>query len=222
MKYSLCVSGAAGGPVVEQSRDKAYQLGVAIARAGQILTTGATIGLPFFAAQGAKDRGGLSIGFSPAASLREHIRKYGLPTGVFDYINFTGQHYVGRDIQLVTGSDALICVGGRTGSLHEFMVALEAGIPAGVLTGSGGAADLIPEVIDRLGPPKDRHIIVFDPDPDRLVDKVLELLATEHSDLTEAELAAHEESFRDLAHRISGSPEPPADSGPAPEPATAG
>ena len=102
IKYSLCVSGAAGGPVVDQSKEKAYQLGVAIARAGHVLTTGATIGLPFFAAQGAKDEGGLSIGFSPAANLREHVAKYRFPLGVFDYINFTGMDMVHRDVHLVT------------------------------------------------------------------------------------------------------------------------
>ena len=210
MKYSLCVSGAAGGPVVDQSKDKAYQLGVAIARTGQILTTGATVGLPFFAAQGAKDRGGLSIGFSPATNLREHIRKYRLPTGIFDYINFTGQHYVGRDIQLVVSSDAVLSVGGRTGSLHEFTTAIEAGIPCGVLIGSGGAADLIPEIIDRLGLPKSGQTVIFDADPDRLVDKILEVLAAEYADLTEAEIAAHEESFRELAHRVSSAGSEPA------------
>ncbi len=203
MKYSLCVSGAAGGPGVEQSKDKAYQLGVAIARAGHVLTTGATVGLPFFAAQGAKDRGGLSIGFSPAASLREHIRKYRLPVGVFDYINFTGLSYVGRDVTLVTSSDAVLTVGGRTGSLHEFTTAIEAGIPCGVLVGSGGTADLIPDIIERLGLPRASDAVIFDPDPDQLVDKVLAVLAAEHADLTEAEIAAHEEAFKDLAHRVS-------------------
>ncbi len=56
---------------------------------GQILTTGATVGLPYYAAFGAKLAGGMSIGFSPAASLREHLRKYRLPYDCYDFVNFT-------------------------------------------------------------------------------------------------------------------------------------
>ena len=69
MKYSICVSGAASGETVEQSRGLAERLGVAIANSGHILTTGATIGLPFYAAKAAHNSGGMSIGFSPACSF---------------------------------------------------------------------------------------------------------------------------------------------------------
>lgn len=202
IKYSLCVSGAAGGPVVDQSKDKAYQLGAAIARAGHVLTTGATVGLPFFAAQGAKDEGGLSIGFSPAANLREHVAKYRFPVGVFDYINFTGMDMVHRDVHLVTSSDAVLTVGGRTGSLHEFTNALESAIPCGSLIGSGGAADIIPDIVERLGLPKNGQVVLFDSDPERLVAKMIAQLDADYADLSEAEIAAHEETFKDLANRL--------------------
>jgi len=52
MNYSICVSGAAAGDSVEQSCGSAYELGVQIAKSGHILTTGATVGLPLYAAKG--------------------------------------------------------------------------------------------------------------------------------------------------------------------------
>src|SRR4249920_2287073 len=97
LRYSICVSGAAAGHTVKDAHDLAQDLGEAIAGEGHILTSGATVGLPYYAAYGAKKKGGTSIGFSPASSLREHIRKYRLPYDVFDFINFTGLNYVGRD-----------------------------------------------------------------------------------------------------------------------------
>src|SRR5687768_12051349 len=115
-KYQICVSGAAMGETVEQSHKLAYALGAAIAKSGHTLVSGATNGLPQHAAQGAKDNDGLSIGFSPAATYREHVNSYRLPTKEFDYINFTGMEYVGRDVHLVRSSDAVITVGGRMGS----------------------------------------------------------------------------------------------------------
>jgi len=184
LRYSICVSGAAAGSTVTDAHDKAQALGAAIAREGHIVTTGATVGLPYYAAYGAKSAGGISIGFSPASSLREHIRKYRLPHDVFDFVNFTGLSYVGRDLYLVQSSDAVITVGGRFGSLHEFTSALEAHKPCGVLLGSGGTADLIPELMKTLEPP-DGDLVIYDDDPKRLIHKVVQVLDKKYADIRE-------------------------------------
>ena len=129
MRYQICVSGAASGESVEASKELAFRLGREIAKQGKTLTTGATVGLPHYAALGAvsvRGRKGLSVGFSPAGSFRQHVNTYKLPVKPFDYINFTGMDYVGRDSHLVLSSDAVITVGGRMGSLHELATALEA------------------------------------------------------------------------------------------------
>jgi len=187
MKYSICVSGAAAGETVDDSCGLAYRLGVEIAKNGHVLTTGATVGLPLYAAKGAKDAGGSSIGFSPASSLRGHAKKYRLPIGFYDYINFTGMNYIGRDIHLVLSSDAVITVGGRMGSLHEFSTALEAHMPCGVLLGSGGLADFIPELLDRIEEPSGSRVI-FDTDPEALVRKIVSMLDEDNKDIKTDEL----------------------------------
>lgn len=182
LRYSICVSGAAAGPTVAGAAGLAREVGRAIAIKDHILTTGATIGLPYFAADGAKAEGGMSIGFSPASSLREHLRKYRLPRDAFDFINFTGMNYVGRDLYLIQSSDAVITIGGRFGSLHEFTSALEAHKPCGVLLGSGGTADLIPELMQRLQAPED-DLVIYDNDPARLVDRIIEVLDKKYADI---------------------------------------
>lgn len=182
LRFTICVSGAAGGETVEESKDLAAALGREIATQGHILTTGATVGLPYAAAHAAKKAGGTSIGFSPAASLREHLRKYRLPFDSFDFLNFTGMNYVGRDLYLVQSSDAIITVGGRFGSLHEFISALEAGKPCGVLLGSGGAADEIPDLMKQLQAPSGSEV-VFDKDPQKLVEKIEKILEKEYADI---------------------------------------
>jgi uncharacterized protein (TIGR00725 family) len=184
LRYSICVSGAAAGPTVVGAHDVAMILGKTIAEEGHILTTGATVGLPYFAALGAKEAGGTSIGFSPASSLREHVRKYRLPHDVFDFINFTGMDYVGRDLYLVQSSDAVITVGGRFGSLHEFTSALEARKPCGILLGSGGTADLIPELMKTLQPPAN-DIVIYDEDPVKLVQRLVAILDAKYADIRE-------------------------------------
>ncbi len=190
LRYSICVSGAAAGATVSSNKDAAKEVGAAIAKSGHVLTTGATVGLPYFAALGAKEANGTSIGFSPATSLREHVRKYRLPYDVFDFINYTGLNYVGRDLYLVQSSDAVITIGGRFGSLHEFTSALEARLPCGVLTGTGGTADAIPELLKLLDPSRGR-LVIFDDDPKRLVERIIAILDEEYKDVRE-ELRNHD------------------------------
>lgn len=180
-KYQICISGAAAGETVETSQKLAYRLGAAIAKSGHTLTTGATVGLPQHAARGAKDSGGLSIGFSPAASIREHVKSYRLPVKEFDYINFTNMDYVGRDVYLVRSSDAVITVGGRMGSLHEYTTALESHKLCAVLLGSGGLADFIPKIMDTLPAPVGTQLI-YDTNPERLVKQVVKRLDTKYAD----------------------------------------
>ncbi len=203
LRYSICVSGAAAGKTVDANRDNARQIGQAIAKSGHILTTGATVGLPYFAALGAKEAGGVSIGFSPASSLREHVHKYRLPYDVFDFINFTGMNYVGRDLYLVQSSDAVLTIGGRFGSLHEFTSALEAHMPCGVLIGSGGAADIIPELMKVLPPPKN-DLVIYDTYPDKLVKSMVEILDAEYADMRK-ELENHDQHWF-LRESISNPP----------------
>lgn len=182
LRYSICVSGAAQGETVESGKDLAVRLGAAIARRGHVITTGATIGLPFFAAKGATEAGGMSIGFSPAVNVREHMRKYRLPTDNFTFINYTGMQFVGRDAYLTQSSDAVITIGGRFGSLHEFVTALEAHKPCGILIESGGAADIIPELLKILEPPRG-HLVIFDENPENLVERITEILDKEYKDI---------------------------------------
>ncbi|MCA9334878.1 hypothetical protein KC953_01920 [Candidatus Saccharibacteria bacterium] len=184
MKYQICVSGAASGETVTASHQLAYDLGKAIADAGKTLLTGATVGLPHYAAQGfvsVKDAKGISIGFSPASSFREHVATYKLPTREFDYINFTGMEYVGRDVYLVRSSDAVITVGGRMGSLHELSTALESRKVCGVLLGSGGLADYVPTLLENVEAPGAKDVI-YDTDPARLLSKVIKALDVKYAD----------------------------------------
>lgn len=189
MKYQICVSGAASGSTVEASHQLAFDMGKAIAEHGQTLVTGATVGLPWYAAQGAfsvQGKRGISVGFSPASSYREHVMVYRLPTVEFDYINFTGMAYVGRDVHLVRSSDAVITIGGRMGSLHELSTALESRKVCGVLLGSGGLADFVPTLLEHVEAPGTKEII-YDTDPVRLLEKVIAALDRKYADFQPSE-----------------------------------
>lgn len=180
-KYQICVSGAAKGASVEEGKELAYAAGAAIARAGHSLLTGATIGLPNYAAEGYKAAGGtMSVGISPAASKVEHIRKYRLPIEAYDTILYTGLHYVGRDTLLITSSDAVVSIGGRLGTLHEFTIAMETDTPIGFLQGAGGVSSEIQEILSAAGSVRDTNPVFFSEDSDELIRELTEALDKEN------------------------------------------
>jgi uncharacterized protein (TIGR00725 family) len=168
----IAISGAADGLAAEQGEELAYQVGREIAKRGGILLTGATSGVPYAAARGAKSLGGQTIGFSPAHSLREHQKKYRLPVDYHDSIFFTGYDYAGRDVLLVDMADAVISVSGRIGSLHEFTSAFERKKIIGLLLNSGGLANDIPEILEKARRGMGR--VIMHADPAELVDLVFE------------------------------------------------
>lgn len=174
--YQICVSGAAKGKSVEEGRLLANAAGAAIARAGHALLTGATIGLPNYAAEGYKAAGGkMSLGISPAASKVEHVRKYRLPIVAYDSILYTGLHYVGRDTLLIGSSDAVISIGGRLGTLHEFTIAMEMETPIGFLQGAGGISSEIMDILHAAGEQSSEDV-VFSDNAETLVHDLTQLL----------------------------------------------
>lgn len=171
--YQICVSGAAKGESVQEGRDLAKATGAAIARAGHSLLTGATIGLPNVAAEAYKAHGGtMSVGISPASSKIEHVMKYRLPTEAYDTILYTGLHYVGRDSLLIASSDAVISIGGRLGTLHEFTIAMELDTPIGILVGAGGVSTEIDDVLRAAGIERSKNAF-FSDDPAVLLDMLI-------------------------------------------------
>jgi len=172
LKYKICISGAADtGHCAIDAPQKAEELGREIARRGMVLVTGATVGIPYWAAKGAKEEGGIVIGLSPAASESAHLKTYKLPTDYHDLIVYTGFEYSGRNLLLIRSSDAVITVCGRMGTLNEFTIAFEDNKPIGVLEGTGGTADELKNIVSKMhrGPGR----VVYSKDVKDLLDKVI-------------------------------------------------
>lgn len=163
MKYQICISAAAKGKSVDKGEELAREMGEAIARDGHILLTGATSGLPYAAARGAKLAGGQSVGLSPAASREAHLRTYRLPEDMYDVVLYTGLNYVGRDDLLINCADAVVIIGGRLGTTHEFTVAMESHKPVAILHGAGGTSQLFDELMQAAGRRPDQLIEETDP-----------------------------------------------------------
>lgn len=178
LKIKICVSGAAEtshcGP---ESLEKAKELGKEIARHNAVLVNGATTGFPLWAAMGVKEKGGFTVGISPASSEKEHVEIFNLPLEYLDIIIFTGFGYSGRNLLLTKSSDAVIVGCGRMGTINEFTIAFEDNKPIGILEGEWQTDEVIEKII------KESHRgsgkVIFDSDPKRLIEKLIEMVKKE-------------------------------------------
>jgi len=172
MKIAISGSGRDKG-IDPKIAEKAKELGRELAKQGHILLTGGCGGYPKAAAQGALEENGKVIAYSPAKDEEEHIERYGFTTEDFSQIKYTGLGIPERNVPLVKDANAIIIIGGQTGTLNEFTLAFHEAKPVGVLKGSGGITELIPkiaEVCDKIG---EKDLVVLSDKPKELVEKLL-------------------------------------------------
>ena len=179
MKLTIGVMGSSGGDLSEAVLRKAYLLGEAIAERDTILITGACPGLPYEAVRGAKAKGGLVVGISPGLSIDEHRGKYASPVEGFDVLIYTGSGLMGREITNIRSCDIVVIAGGRTGTLGELAIAYDEGRLIGVLTGTGGITEIVDEIL-RVSGKDTGACVLYDDDPKRLIDRLIEYYRTQH------------------------------------------
>ncbi|MFH0917319.1 MAG: YHS domain-containing protein [bacterium] len=179
MALKVGVMGAASGNFTPEVRAASLELGRVVAARGMVLISGAAPGLPLESARGAQTAGGLSIGISPALSLDEHLHVYHSPVEGFDVLIYTGSGLMGREIVNIRSSDIVIIVNGHSGTLGEFAIAYDEGKLIGVLQGSGGIADIVPDLVETIDKETGASII-YDPDPERLIDRVVDHYVNVH------------------------------------------
>jgi predicted Rossmann-fold nucleotide-binding protein len=160
-KVKIAVFGAAkepkswtwyGWPSVERrhTEDLGVMLGTAFGSKIEILT-GACIGVPDQVAEHARRHGTRVIGYSGKTNLEEHLKdpNYADPNH-FDELKFMDPKdvvlngLIERSMRMINDADALIFLGGRTGTLGEYAIAYDGSKkPMYCLLGSGGTIDKI-------------------------------------------------------------------------------
>ena len=178
MKIQIGVMGSAGGAITDEELDLARRLGRRIAERDCTIVTGACPGLPHAAVLGAHERGGISLGVSPALSPEEHVNVYGSPLQPYTTMVFTGSGLMGRETHNIHSSDFVLFAGGRSGTLGEFCIAYDEGKLIGMLRNSGGISNEFERIAD-LVKKSTGSIIVATESPEELVDRCLEKYRSE-------------------------------------------
>jgi predicted Rossmann-fold nucleotide-binding protein len=191
MKHKIGVFGSGGGSVSDEViQDAAMRLGAELgARSNEVIViTGACTGLPYFAAQQASKAGTDVWGFSPVLNMQEqrqftpndnldiYTKLEFIPEEIAASLKNQRERMKFRNVLSTSSCDAGIIISGRWGSLNEFTNLVDMQKPVGVLTGTGGIADELPDLCRKIvkegqGP------VIFNDDPQLLVDGLFKLLA---------------------------------------------
>lgn len=175
-KLKIGVFGSAAGDL-EKLKPLAKAVGLWIAVNECILVTGGCPGLPYEAAMGANERGGIVLGISPAMNLTQHREIFNFPVEPHILI-FTGFEKKGRNVISIRTCDAAIFISGRSGTLNEFTSFYDEGDSSkviGLLTGSGGVVDIeIASYIERIQNEKpSKTTLIKNSDPQVLINMVV-------------------------------------------------
>jgi len=174
----IAVFGSAAESIENNLKEFAGRIGAEIANREHVLIMGAMNGLPYDAALAASDLGGKVIGYSPATSLEQH-KAAGWPTKGLDLeflpedcelFSDLDDNKGYRIVRMVTNSDAVIIISGRSGTLLEYSNSLRRGKIIGVLQNSGGITEnTIPYSLDEAIRDDVKTDVFYDIHPEPLV-----------------------------------------------------
>lgn len=185
MQFKIGIFGSA-----EDSKDtvikKARALGTALAEKDVILLTGASIGLPYEVAMQAHKKGKEIWGFSLATNLQNQQKAFpDTDSSIYKKLIYIPKDYMFkndllicqkyRNVTSTATCDAGIIISGRWGTMNEFTNLHDMGKVIGVLTGTGGIADELAQLLQKISKISNAKII-FSDSPKVLVEKVLDEL----------------------------------------------
>lgn len=192
MKYKIGVFGSAEGDL-EKIIPKVHVLAEALAKENVIILNGACPGLPYEVAVTAHKLGTEIWGYSQAVDKEKQAEYVPHDAELYNKLFFIPKNYQFasdrkisqkyRNVTSTANSDAGIMISGRWGTMNEFTNLHDMGKVIGVLTGTGGIADELQELMKKIHKPGGGAKVIFNSDPVKLVSKILKELGERKSTL---------------------------------------
>jgi predicted Rossmann-fold nucleotide-binding protein len=188
MKYKIGIFGSSGGDM-NLIKPKVTELGNTLGNYANsiVIVTGAGAGMPYDIASIAASHGVEVIGYSDSFDLEDHKRNYpDHNLEIYSQLVYVPPSFLGlsfrarkklRNVISTGDCDSCVIVSGRWGTLNEFTNMIDQQKLVGVLTGTDGIADMLPELSRKISK-EGQGEIIFDNNPNKLIEKVLTTLKT--------------------------------------------
>lgn len=111
------------------------------------VVTGGSAGIPGAIIEKTHELRGDTIMFSPDKDIDSHEQRH--DNHELKYYNqvIYGNGFTSRSLEMINYVDGALVLNGRTGTLCEFTISVEEGLPVAVLVNSGGISDYLPGIL---------------------------------------------------------------------------
>jgi uncharacterized protein (TIGR00725 family) len=154
----------------------AERIGEYLARNNITLLTGGCVGLPSLVAKSAHMNGSETIAYYPDVSEKELFNNQAIHNNDLSGVYTEKKFYEGftqRSIEMIKEADAAIVFNGRLGTLSEFTIGIEEGLPIGVIENSGGVSDEIRKLCKLVNRDIEKDSIIIDNDYERIINHLI-------------------------------------------------
>jgi len=114
---------------------------------GVEVVTGGSLGIPGIIAEHAYNLGGKTSVYSPDKDGENHHKRHDNHSLDFYHNKKFIPGFTARSLKMIKSIDGAIVLNGRVGTLSEFTIAIEEGLPISVLEGTGGITDHLKKII---------------------------------------------------------------------------
>lgn len=176
-KFTVGIFGSAAEAVEPKIGNTAKMLGCVLGSMGLTVATGGCLGLPAIVARNARASGSRVLGFFPDLNEIEAIKNKSAHANDLEAVydaKYFAKGYTQRSLCMIQNIDCAVVVGGRMGTLSEWTMALEEGIPILALKNTGGIAAHLEHILSVAKKEFPNNYIAFS---DKVAQGVSELVA---------------------------------------------
>ncbi len=162
--------------ISQENKNLAENIGKYLAEKDITVVTGGCSGIPAICIESAYEYGAKTIGYFPHKDDNDYYdRQHEENTHDIQY--YSTAHFIhgftARSLEMIKNVDAAIVLNGRIGTLSEFGIAIEEGLPLAVIEGTGGITDELQRLTKLVKKEFPNNEVIFETDYKQAIDKLV-------------------------------------------------
>ncbi len=163
--------------ISQENRKLAEKIGNYLAEKDITIVTGGCSGIPAVCIESGYKNNTKTIGYFPHKDHSDYYDRQ-REENTHDIQYYSTTHFIhgftARSLEMIKNVDAAIVLNGRIGTLSEFGIAIEEGLPLAVIEGTGGITDELQHLTKLVKKEFPNNEVVFEKDYKKAIDFLIE------------------------------------------------
>ena len=162
--------------VSEENKKLTEKIATYLCEKSVTVVTGGCSGIPAIAIETAHSLGAKTIGYFPMKDQQDYYDRQH-EENVHNIEFYSTAHFVSgftaRSLEMIKNVDAAIVLNGRIGTLSEFGIAIEEGLPLAVIEGTGGISSELQNLTKLAKKEFPNNEVIFEEDYKKAIDELI-------------------------------------------------